>query len=307
MSDSYRDPGFKTLGLVGIALLLVAAWSLFLWNISQDHFHYTYVAEQQATKYGPAREYESKDSCAAISKVGDVVDCVVQKLAASRETQRREQDLSAQKDMARWAFWVVFISGFQLIVSLIGAVLLIQTLQLTMDNTKAALASNKNTVKAIDQEQANAQRQLRAYLHPILPKLHTVMIGHKAFALVNVKNFGQTPAYDVKSVINFDILPSEFGFSKDAKDIPDISIGISASPMPPSEAINQEIFSARVISETEMLQILGGSHALFVAGFIQYRDAFGMKRETEYRFMATPGSDGLVTSLQICAEGNWAT
>lgn len=71
---------------------------------------------------------------------------------AKREEQRDEEDLQAQKDMAKWAYWMVitsfasfWITSLALVLSTVGVVLLKYTLDATrVVATEAAKATDAN-------------------------------------------------------------------------------------------------------------------------------------------------------------------
>jgi hypothetical protein len=55
--------------------------------------------------------------------------CVVEIVDATRESQRAEQDLSAQKEVADWTLWAVILSSIAIVVSGAGLVFLIRTVE----------------------------------------------------------------------------------------------------------------------------------------------------------------------------------
>ena len=99
----------------------------------------------------------------------------------------------------------------QLALAGLGTLALLYSIGLNRIATNAAIEANASTLKAITQEQENAQRQLRAYVGievitttpneflVDIPATDPSVAGTTAnkFIHITVKNFGQTPAKDV--------------------------------------------------------------------------------------------------------------
>lgn len=169
-----------------------------------------------------------------------------------------------------------------------------------------------------------AVRQLRAYVHissiaitnvanpipppgehscPETPAMLSKDCGPIAF--VEIKNTGQTPAYDVLhgTGIGFHEFPL-----KDSLSMSPPSGHITKGVLPTGGPSHKMIIQKERLSTQEMDQLRSGTAKIYVYGVIKYKDTFGKSRTTYYRYMH-PGEDkiiGVSTVLTVCDEGNKA-
>jgi hypothetical protein len=125
-------------------------------------------------------------------------------------------------------------------------------------------------------------------------------------AIVTLKNFGLTPADEVRSVS---------GFAFDKYPIPEQKITVSdadferansVSPLAPSQIhTSRMIYAKGILEDGTKAALRDGSAVIHLYGEVRYVDAFGHRRVTKYRFMmggpvgVTPGG-----SLIACEKGN---
>ena len=91
---------------VGFALLAIG----FVWTISAEHSAQRVHASEHAHQYASGTPDRVKRACDGVEAAA-VLECVTKEVAASHEDQRSEYDLSAQNQMADWAFWMMAVSA----------------------------------------------------------------------------------------------------------------------------------------------------------------------------------------------------
>jgi hypothetical protein len=166
--------------------------------------------------------------------------CVADAEKAAHNQEQAEADLYAQRQMAVWAFAVGMSGLVSIPLSLAGILFVWRSLALNREALRIAGEANANTLTAIEQEQANAQKGLRAYLgvvfiHFDCPssiildyKPREIIAGQKItdFAVLTIKNFGQTPANKVYTWVNWfavsfpESLPLNFSYPDVAAQLP---------------------------------------------------------------------------------------
>lgn len=109
----------------------------------------------------------------------------------SRNEWRQEQDLRAQRDMAKWAFIMLWVTGASVAVTSLGVVYVALTLQETRRAVKAA-----DDAVAVTREIGN--KQLRAYIGVASATAKFNWSGDASYRfVVTIKNYGATPASGV--------------------------------------------------------------------------------------------------------------
>lgn len=124
----------------------------------------------------------------------------------------------------------------------------------------------------------NAGRQLRAYVFLGSAKISDPL-GKPAIA-VQIKNFGQTPAYG--TVFWIDGVLREYPLKGDlirrSKGSPMVDLG-------PTGALSTTIHWNGPIQEADKIALKNGSKAIYIFGKITYRDSFDNEWSTEFRFI----------------------
>jgi hypothetical protein len=209
----------------------------------------------------------------------------------SAETERREtaellRFERAEKD------WLDYVVAFFAFVASLGAI-------------AAALVASYQGWVARDTE----KRQLRAYV--FLESIRTAGMSEDSArdlsATIVFKNFGQTPAYNVRhtSSLKFaDYPPPMTVFDYDATKRP-----IPVDTLGPQGGARNVVRSTEtdLMSGSERKQLMKAqTKAIYVFGTISYEDAFGVKRCTSYRFMAGGDSEILDGDMLRMDSGNEA-
>ncbi|HEX8468727.1 MAG TPA: hypothetical protein VF620_13080 [Allosphingosinicella sp.] len=141
-----------------IALALLAIG--FVWTVSAEHSAEKVRAHERAHQYAQGTLDRIERACRDI-EVPTLYECVTKEIAASREAQRDEYDLSAQNQMADWAFWMMIVSA----VTTAIAGWALWYVKGTLDETRAmAREAEKGTAAAVVAAQAGqeANRMVRS-------------------------------------------------------------------------------------------------------------------------------------------------
>jgi hypothetical protein len=168
-----------------------------------------------------------------------------------------------------------------------------------------------------------ARQQLRAYMfvdnitmgNVTTPLVWEVVPGyvptgaeitHTAFGpavRMVIKNTGQTPAH---YVINWgDMVLREFPLKGKLLNS-QRSLFITKTSIPANGISTKGLIMPKPLLADEVGDLKRGTKAIYVFGYIKYRDAFGRRRRTRYRLMHgnMSGGIGITTELTICDAGN---
>jgi hypothetical protein len=222
-----------------------------------------------------------------------------------------------KRDWADWGYW-----GFSLLLAIVGGFqvwLLVRTLKISIRQAEIAekqmtqmVRAGEQTERIIGQMRESTKRQLRAYLgvSECGLKLENRAIPE---GQVNIKNFGQTPAYNVRQWIGIAVFPHPLPVK-----LPERPDGLpsSVSVVPPSgDHINVVPVKSAIPADLQFL-LYTPEHTVYVFGRVMYEDIFGGEWTTDYRFFCG-GPEGLRTKkdsrgvllglMQPDSEGNTAT
>lgn len=238
------------------------------------------------------------------------------KRSQQEASQREIEDLAAQQGMAKGTQDIVWLNKLQLALAFAGTLALLYSIALNRRATNAAVQGNANTLQAIDQEQKNAQRQLRAYLY-----VSAIALGYSAPAKLQIqmtyKNFGQTPAKSVRirHVAGVGSIVEEkmtFGGLEKQKLL-------NSSDIPPGHEIAINYTFDMDIPDALIKQIEDKKLAIYFWGTADYVDAFGSPQSLIFRrvtkrlpvkqvvsAIVEAGHD-ICPHFEMCDEGNEST
>ena len=128
-------------------------------------------------------------------------------------------------------------------------------------------------------------------------------------AVVTIKNAGQTPAHDVVNVsgIAIDLFPPPPTLRLTITDGDFATVGRTRETLGPGNTTISSTSAGRLLMDDEKKGIIEGVGAIYVYGEIRYRDAFGKRRWTRYRFMMGGPVGIRGGQLAGCEEGNEAS
>ena len=145
-----------------------------------------------------------------------------------------------------------------------------------------------------------ARRQLRAYLWVKAVELHDLEAGKLPYVILEVRNAGQTPAYDAVINAGCIIYPEPF-----PPNTPFPTIGPEGVPSrlvlhpgtePPFKT-RAPLRAAQMMPQSVADDLKrGDEHRLFIFALVEYRDAFGTKQKTYF-------CNGVDASAAIGATG----
>jgi hypothetical protein len=195
--------------------------------------------------------------------ISNTVQPVVQDTGCQDRIDKRDSDLCAQWKAADAARDAAQYALATLLVSILGTGLLYWTFRET---------------------RLTSRRELRAYVYAEPTNLISYEKSKRVEAEYAIRNAGSTPAYDVIHGGGIDVLPV-----RDAKDFFDIQNADirTGEETPVVIHAGQQAFGAverkDFIIDEDMLRLLaGGGSALYVWGFVEYKDAFRRRRRGRF-------------------------
>ncbi len=205
--------------------------------------------------------------------------------------QQSSAQQKGKQDRNRWLDPIVVVTAAVLVIYLL--ILIVYARQLT-EMRKSADATRDYARIAAD----TAQRQLRAYVcfesgfvrftRPDVPEAHLVF-----------RNFGETPAYDVRTggVIGYFPYPWD-------NTLPPPPLNPNVAIIGPNAKLEEHTRMDPPMHGVHVAMLPSPQNAVWVVGRIEYRDAFGQERHTNHR-MFCRGPLGIGTfALTPDAEGN---
>lgn len=142
------------LAIVGSGIAAV----FIVWGLSAAIFHMGFSSGRyNAEAQGYAAQYASKTQervaeCFADGPSPSAQECAEQAVTASHDSQRAEQDLQAQREMAQWAKWLLIVSIAQIPLGIAGLVVLLSTLRQGRDALSRARDANRIAQSVADAE-----------------------------------------------------------------------------------------------------------------------------------------------------------
>jgi hypothetical protein len=236
-SDWYWELAY--FGVVGIALILAVAGD----GLLKQHYQAQHAYEATREKHERSKQIEIE----ALAAKGQSPD-----EKSRREEWRAEDDLVAQQDMARWAWWSMWATVF-------GVVLLALTLRETIKATRAATKAAVATERAVE-----TQVRLEG---PILHIQKIESPGTRPI-WVALKNAGKSPAF---------VYEETMGFLEGRMDFPEAPQGSRVS------RFDGEVWSpgdvrhlaTRWNQPEEAFRVL----PIIIFGTVTYKNVFGQQRE----------------------------
>lgn len=150
---------------------------------------------------------------------------------------------------------------------------------------------------------ANADRQLRAYVMIRDVVINDFEIGKIPIPRITIKNSGLTPARNVTVWCNvgFDLFPHTLSLPRRSQD------ALPPTPIAPggTHTIEPKIKQGEMNAPT-WAALESGTHAIYVMGEIRYEDAFGQHRETDF-LLFTGGPLGARDEMGAYKHGNRIT
>jgi hypothetical protein len=153
-----------------------------------------------------------------------------------------------------------------------------------------------------------AIRQLRAYIFIDSIGIKDVDANFNPKTTIVIKNSGQTPAYDLSGIAGIDFREYPLASDFDPLFI-DPNSHIPTSHIPPGGTAIFRLTHNELLTPVKISQLNDGTHAIYVAVKIIYKDAFGKRRFTRFlgfHNRSTARHPRHLSSLAPYSEGNEA-
>jgi hypothetical protein len=123
------------------------------------------------------------------------VECVSEAIEAAQDQSDARQDLYAQQDMSKWAFWMVIVSGLTVGITAVG----VWFVKRTLDATLEAVADTGKATAAMIRQNEIAEKAQRPWLDFDIRILRGYDFGPSVFSIkVSLQNHSGFPAHDVR-------------------------------------------------------------------------------------------------------------
>jgi hypothetical protein len=276
-----RDRGGvrSAVGIVTLSVIFVLS-CLTAWDFASSYTRHAVQAEIHASSEADTTEQEIARSCPAPA----TTECIARVVKASREQQRSEADLNAQRDMAKWAFAMVIVSALGTGIVLLGLLFISQTLLETRKGNKI----NRRIGEA----------QVRAYLS-VSGGSYTFVEGGNCTAGLVITNQGNSPAKDVN--VRWALIAGirRIGGGNLAFLNPDrIEVDLGASianriptSTPTTTAINFRAETVRHARSLDILEHIGLGKGISFVCEVGWTDVFDRK-QTEQFFLVSGIGEG---------------
>jgi hypothetical protein len=205
----------------------------------------------------------------------------------------------AAENAATLSTWSNWIAGVGALLSFLSIVLVIAALRQTERSLRETRAANEIA-------RDTATRQLRAYINFADARIPPGGPIGKLCLTVDIHNGGQTPAYDLRAVYRIQLSnegPDRFRFMFRDSNPVEFSKSVVGPGRSTSISDDYDLTPAlrwALAKNTDTLVIF--------AGIVTYRDAFGKRRLSTFRYFidpgALPGEKGAL--LKVCGTGNSA-
>lgn len=160
--------------------------------------------------------------------------------------------------------WIAYVALVALLVSIISALTLILTLAYQVRSSNAAVATFHHNRRM-------GEMQTRAYVHTDNFYAHDLGPGLFPYVSFSIRNFGQSPAFDVVHKAELKIVQADdFDYFK----FGDNSFPRSLDMLPPGDSLAIEIFYPNEMILAEWIHFNEGDAKLVIFGFLSYRDIF---------------------------------
>jgi hypothetical protein len=153
----------------------------------------------------------------------------------------------------------------------------------------------RRTVKSAED---TASRQLRAYVGVREFEIESFVVGEVPTVRFEIANFGQTPSYRTRTWVGVGYLPNPM-----TGTFPEPNHGTSFRVLNPGDNITRKTRAEGVLTQEILDAITAKTTRLCVVGQVEYRDAFGRDRRTDFRSHYDPR----IAALAISEEGNDAS
>ena len=287
MLRSYWDQGVALVAavLAGTLLLMMAA-----------------SVYDERSKQGDAYDYEDRAKERIAVECMEVLGSLLAQCAneianAEAENYRSYQDLKAQEQTAKWAFFMAVFAAASTVITAVGIVLVRQTLHQTVEANRAAQ-------DAVEVTRQIGRLQTQAYVsfhktvtHYAFPPTGDIFLAIK----VLFKNTGNSPGKIIYGLCELQLVPNA-------------STTVSTmAGRHPSQKINLEISPGEdrwlvspTIKVSDLMAAFGRGEALIVIGCAEYTDIFDdVTRRANFCVQIVFGGDPSLATPKQQPDHDW--
>jgi hypothetical protein len=222
----------------------------------------------------------------------EITDAVAHAIEAAAAKAEANQN-TRPPDNSTWVFnlLLVIFTGGLMVVGFFQALFL-----------RASVDAGEKAAKAAKDSADAVVSQLRAYvLIGAVEKNEFEISRNDGITLwLRAKNGGQTPAFDVRSMIRTDVLPNPLTTQLPEDDVPQDA---TRATIPPGHEIRLRARYPNLTAE-QILGLHAGEFAIYVWGRVNYRDAFDNARFVKFSMVVPVEKDGRMPGIQLAPEGN---
>lgn len=218
------------------------------------------------------------------------------------------RDLAAQEMMADVAILMAVIALLTVVVTIVGTLLIAWQVKLTRRAVEDTALATDSMRHANEIAEDTSKRQLRAYVATEDHSIIDFVVGQQAGFVCKVYNRGQTPAYDVQIWSQ----PTAIKCDQETPDFAKIrqngKFAKSKALLGPGQFIVHENRMTGQLEESSYYSVSAGGIAIIWAGVVTYRDSFGKRRISSFKYMATGEGAEMPSSFDMhaCGRGNRA-
>jgi hypothetical protein len=199
---------------------------------------------------------------------------------------------SPDERVADYTLWLERFTGLLALVSFMQGIFLYRA-------DKSARVSADAATKAVNVASDNAKKQFRAYVYVSGAKVQNLDKENDRYVIVEIKNFGQIPAYDKRFWGGVHV--REWPLASVLREAPE-ETRMGNEALPPGRLSILRV-PVGELSEWEERELREGRAGVYLWGRVTYRDAFGDSHFTNLRFVCE--GEGLASGfLHATEEGN---
>ena len=211
--------------------------------------------------------------------------------------QLERRDLEAQESMAASARGMENLTVVQIVLAALGALGLLATIIYTRNSLTLTRQSLDLTRTALANQQETAERELRAYLACNTASVVRIQTGKSVTVGFETRNYGATPAYDVKIHTGARLCDRHSAFDVPLRRRP---TGIVINPTD----FNSTTTGTEPGEAGHIPQFQAGLSEVQFRARVDYRDAFNRERSVDAGWVAFEMGGKIVIAL---AEGTYSS
>ena len=247
--------------------MTMIVWGLGATNLYSNQTQKSYNEFNLKTENHAREQLQSE--CVGID-VSKQSECLSSAALAAKYSGFPKPDIQAQLDMAKWALWMVWISGIGLLITSIGVIYVAATLSETQRATKAAAQAANQALIANDQFKETSRVQLRAYVGAINVEINKISNG--IHMQICIANSGQTPTRNGIQAWGFwkgkDLPPEEYEYPNRFEPPAKVNMGSGET----------KLINGPTITDQEITEIQKQNLHLIFWGWIEYNDVFDCEK-----------------------------